>query len=233
MFTASAYVFSGRPAAERITAAKVVLSPGGSSFESDGVNFKLRLPGEFNVYNALAAIAVARAQDVPPEVCRAALEDIGTIPGRMEKVFGGDFDVFVDYAVTPDSLEKAYQTVRADLAGKLTCVLGACGGGRDRWKRPVMGHLAQKYCDRIFITSEDPYDEDPDRIIQEIAPAAAGACRITDRKEAIHRALAAAGKGDRVIITGKGCEDSMCLAGGRKIPWSDKSIVLEYLEKLR
>ncbi len=227
------HVFSGRPAAERITAAKVGLSPGGSSFESDGVNFKLRLPGEFNVYNALAAIAVARAQDVPPEVCRAALEDIGAIPGRMEKVFGGDFDVFVDYAVTPDSLEKAYQTVRAGLAGKLICVLGACGGGRDRWKRPVMGHLAQKYCDRIFITSEDPYDEDPDRIIQEIAPAAAGACRITDRKEAIHRALAAAGKGDRVIITGKGCEDSMCLAGGRKIPWSDKGIVLEYLEKLR
>jgi len=96
-----------------------------------------------------------------------------------------------------------------------------------------MGHLAQKYCDRVFVTSEDPYDEDPDRIIQEIADAAANAIRITDRKEAIHRALAAAKHGDRVIITGKGCEDSMCLAAGRKIPWSDKDIVLEYLGKSR
>jgi UDP-N-acetylmuramoyl-L-alanyl-D-glutamate--2,6-diaminopimelate ligase len=96
-----------------------------------------------------------------------------------------------------------------------------------------MGHLAQKYCDRVFVTSEDPYDENPERIIQEIAAAASNACRITDRKEAIHRALKTAERGDRVIITGKGCEDSMCLAGGHKIPWSDKDIVLEYLEKSR
>ena len=223
--------FSGRISAEKITAAKVKSSLGGSSFELEGTAFKLRLPGEFNIYNALAAIAVARSQGVPPEACRAALESIATIPGRMEKVFAGDFEVLVDYAVTPDSLEKAYQTARRGLTGKLICVLGACGGGRDRWKRPVMGHLAQKYCDRAFITSEDPYDEDPDRIIQEIADAAANARRITDRKEAICHALAAAKRGDRVIITGKGCEDSMCLAAGRKIPWSDKGIVLEYLEK--
>ncbi|MDD5527275.1 MAG: UDP-N-acetylmuramoyl-L-alanyl-D-glutamate--2,6-diaminopimelate ligase [Candidatus Omnitrophica bacterium] len=225
--------FSDRISAEKVTAAKVDLFPAGSSFESEGLAFKLRLPGEFNIYNALAAIAVARSQGVPPEACRAALESIGTIPGRMEKVFAGDFEVLVDYAVTPDSLEKAYETARRGLAGKLICVLGACGGGRDRWKRPAMGHLAQEYCDRIFITSEDPYDEDPERIIQEIADAAADARRITDRKEAIHRALKAAERGDRVIITGKGCEDSMCLAGGRKIPWSDKDIVLEYLEKSR
>lgn len=225
--------FSGRISAKKVTAAKVNFSSAGSSFEAEGTAFKLRLPGEFNIYNALAAIAVARSQGVLPEACRAALESIGTIPGRMEKVFVADFEVLVDYAVTPDSLEKAYQTVRGSLSGKLICVLGACGGGRDRWKRPVMGHLAQKYCDRVFVTSEDPYDEDPDRIIQEIADAAANAIRITDRKEAIHRALAAAKRGDRVIITGKGCEDSMCLAGGRKIPWSDKDIVLKYLEKLR
>ncbi len=225
--------FSGRISAKKITAAKVDFSLGGSSFESEGLAFRLCLPGEFNVYNALAAIAVARAQGVPPKACRAALESIATIPGRMEKVFAGDFEVLVDYAVTPDSLEKAYQTARRSLAGKLICVLGACGGGRDRWKRPVMGHLAQKYCDRVFITSEDPYDEDPGRIIQEIADAAANARRIVDRKEAIHRALKAAERGDRVIITGKGCEDSMCLAAGRKIPWSDKDIVLEYLEKSR
>lgn len=225
--------FSGRISAEKVTGAKVDLSPAGSSFESEGLVFRLRLPGEFNVYNALAAIAVARAQEVPLEACRAALEGIAIIPGRMEKVFAGDFEVLIDYAVTPDSLEKAYQTVRRGLAGKLICVLGACGGGRDRWKRPVMGHLAQKYCDRVFVTSEDPYDENPERIIQEIAAAASNACRITDRKEAIHRSLKAAERGDRVIITGKGCEDSMCLAGGHKIPWSDKDIVLEYLEKSR
>lgn len=225
--------FSDRIGAKKITATRAEFSLGGSSFESEGVAFKLRLPGEFNIYNALAAIAVARSQGVPPEACRAALESIGTIPGRMEKVFAGDFEVLVDYAVTPDSLEKAYETARRGLAGKLICVLGACGGGRDRWKRPVMGHLAQKYCDRVFVTSEDPYDEDPGRIIQEIADAAANAIRITDRKEAIHRALAAAKHGDRVIITGKGCEDSMCLAAGRKIPWSDKDIVLEYLGKSR
>jgi UDP-N-acetylmuramoyl-L-alanyl-D-glutamate--2,6-diaminopimelate ligase len=207
------------------------IKPERSSFEINGVKFDLPLRGEFNVYNALAAISLALSQEIGLEVCCTALAKIAPAPGRMEKVFSGSFDVFVDYAVTPDSLEKAYQAAKNGLGqGRLICVLGACGGGRDKWKRPVMGELAKKYCDRAIITNEDPYDEDPQAIIDQVVGGqkeAGSVEKIVDRRQAVARALEIAQSGDRVIITGKGCEDSMCLAGGKKVPWSDEAAVLE------
>jgi len=126
----------------------------------------------------------------------------------------------------------------------MICVLGACGGGRDKWKRPVLGELAAKYCDEVIITNEDPYDEDPMEIIEHVAKGAenisinqpnqhkSAVLKILDRREAIREALRLAKPNDIVVITGKGCEPSICLAGGKKIPWDDRRVVQEEFKKL-
>ena len=121
----------------------------------------------------------------------------------------------------------------------MICVLGACGGGRDKWKRPVLGKIASHYCQYILITNEDPYDEDPKTIIDQVKKGVPSSFPkdhlliILDRKEAIEKALALARQKDLVIITGKGSEPLMCLAQGKKIPWSDKEIVLKKVKKLK
>jgi len=108
-------------------------------------------------------------------------------------------------------------------------VLGAAGGGRDKWKRPQLGQIAGKYLDQIIITNEDPYNENPQTIIDEVAAGLKQKQpeRILDRRQAIQRALRLAQKGDVVIITGKGCEPWMCVARGKKIPWDDRQVVKE------
>lgn len=220
--------------AEIVIAQNVETTIAGSSFRVGEMEFNLKLPGEFNVHNALAAICAAQSLGIGLDVCRDALKKIGVIPGRMDQVLSDPFRVFVDYAVTPDSLEKAYQTMKNNIGGgKLICVLGACGGGRDKWKRPVMGSLAKKYCDQVIVTNEDPYDETPMAIIDEIAGDGKNVRKIVDRREAIGEALRLANSGDIVLVTGKGCEDSMCVAGGKKIPWSDEKTVKEEMEKIK
>jgi len=198
--------------------------------------FKLHLIGDFNIYNALAAISVGLSQEIDLEICKRALAKIEGIPGRMEEVISEPFKVFIDYAVTPDALEKVYQTINPKPKtqnSKLICVLGACGGGRDKWKRPVLGEIAAKYCDEIIITNEDPYDENPLEIINQVASGTKGkAKKILDRRKAINQALKIAQPGDIVVITGKGCEPWICLAGGKKIPWDDRKIVKEEFNKL-
>jgi len=220
--------------------------------------FKLQLIGDFNVYNALAAACVGVSQGVNLEICKKVLEAVGGIPGRMEEVISGPFKVFVDYAFTPNALEKVYQTLTKNYklpTSKLICVLGACGGGRDKWKRPVLGSLAAKYCDEVIVTNEDPYDENPMEIIEQVAKGAenisinqftpldnlsngAGhhksvVLKILDRREAIREALKIALSEDVVIITGKGCEPWICVAKGKKIPWDDREVVREQLLKLK
>lgn len=193
----------------------------------------LKLPGEFNTYNALAAISVGLSQGIDLEICKKAVEKIESIPGRMEVVYREQFSVIIDYAHTPDALEKVYKTI----PGRKICVLGAAGGGRDKWKRPELGKIAARYCDGIILTNEDPYDENPQDILDQIENGISQFIersmdwihKILDRKEAIRAALGLAKPGDAVIITGKGCEPWMCLAGGKKIPWSDKQIALDIL----
>ena len=209
--------------------------------------FKLRLTGDFNIYNGLAAACVGLSQGINLETCKKALEKVRGIPGRMEEVISNPFKVFVDYAFTPNALEKVYQTLKPENArrrdksllhpslrlGQMICVLGACGGGRDKWKRPVLGKIAAKYCDEIIITNEDPYDENPMEIIEQVASGTKGkAEKIVDRREAISEALKIAEEGDIVIITGKGCEPWICVAKGKKIPWDDRKIVKEEFKKL-
>jgi UDP-N-acetylmuramoyl-L-alanyl-D-glutamate--2,6-diaminopimelate ligase len=206
-------------------------------------DLRLKLLGEFNILNALAAICVAQNFTISLDICKRALEKIEGIPGRMEEVIKEPFRVIVDYAFTPAALEKVYQTLKTTNY-KLICVLGAAGGGRDKWKRPVLGKLAATYCDRIIVTNEDPYEEDPVAIIEQVAkgveqirinqpnPHESAVFKILDRREAIAQALALARPGDTVIITGKGCEDSIAVKGGKKIPWDDREVVREEFAKL-
>lgn len=198
-----------------------------SLVDAKDMDLHLKLLGTFNVSNALSAIAVAKSQGISLDVCKRALEKMEGVPGRMEEVMKQPFRVIVDYAFTPAALEKVYQTLKPK-EGKLLCVLGAAGGGRDRWKRPVLGKIAATYCDRIIITNEDPYEEDPEKIINEVNEGTQRKGEIIlDRREAIKMVLSQAQQGDVVVITGKGSEDSIAIKGGKKIPWDDREVVRE------
>ena len=155
---------------------------------------------------------------------------------------------FVDYAHTPDSMEAVYGSLKPKLSAraKLICVFGATGGGRDKWKRPEYGKIAERYCDEIILTNEDPYDEKPISILEQIeigfsqAESVKPACRtgrskvhkVLDRKEAIKKGISLAKEGDIVIITGKGSETTMMVAGGKKIPFDDRIEAREILKSL-
>ncbi len=229
-----------------LQATNCMVKTDGIVFAIDGTEFHLKLHGLFNIYNALAAISVGVSQGVDLGSIKSALEKIGGIPGRFEIVMDSPFTVIVDYAHTPDALENIYKTAhklglsqRARPAGTVpayVCVLGAAGGGRDTWKRPEFGKLAATYCDQIILTDEDPYDEDPHRILSEIESGIfhpkAPISKIIDRREAIHEALTRAKDGDTVVITGKGCEPWMMVAGGRKVSWDDRRVAREEFEKL-
>ncbi|MBI2626840.1 MAG: UDP-N-acetylmuramoyl-L-alanyl-D-glutamate--2,6-diaminopimelate ligase [Parcubacteria group bacterium] len=211
-------------------------------FEIYGTKFNINLGGEFNIYNCLAALSCVAMYGMDLPQSKAILEKVTNISGRMEFVHKNP-DVIVDYAHTPDSLEKVYKTFREDTrfkiqGSRLICVLGAAGGGRDKWKRPEFGKIAEKYCDEIILTNEDPFDEDPYQILSEIKSGiltpriqSSNFYEILDRKEAIKQALTLAGENDTVIITGKGSETSIAVSNGKKVPWSDKKIILELLKK--
>ncbi|MDD5050615.1 MAG: UDP-N-acetylmuramyl-tripeptide synthetase [Candidatus Pacebacteria bacterium] len=216
------------------------LGGAGIEFGFNGVRISSPLPGLFNVYNMLGVATFARSQGIETAVIKKALEKVSLVRGRMERVtLPGDvktkkiqdFTVIVDYAHTADSLEKVYQTFGA--SDKI-CVLGNTGGGRDKWKRPEMGKIADTYCSQIILTNEDPYDEDPEGIVKEMAK---GMIKhhpriIMDRREAIHSALKDARKGEVVIITGKGTDPYIMEANGAKTPWDDATIVREELTKI-
>ena len=236
-----------RPTKPQILAKKIILEPTGSLFTvvtpDKQVAIDLQLPGKFNIYNALAALAVAVEFKINLSLVKEALEKIESIPGRMEKVdLGQPFTVIIDYAHTPDALEKIYNTLKLSRAGQIISVFGACGD-RDRSKRPIMGALAGCYADVVIVTNEDPYTEDPVKIIEEVASGVPrGATtkngmvpgknffKVLDRRAAIDKAFALAQSGDIVLITGKGAEDWM-VVGNEKIPWSDKKVVKELLMK--
>lgn len=205
--------------------------------DNDHFKFNIKLQGPFNIANALCAAAIAHSQGISKETIKKAIEDIETIPGRMEYMQKNPFAVVVDYAHTPDALEKVYQTLKPHIDNKFICVLGAAGGGRDKWKRPELGRIASLYCNEIILTNEDPYDENPKEILHQIAqgltPRFSRYSFMLNRREAIERALHAAKEGDTVIITGKGVEPWMHLENGRKIKWNESEIVRETLDKIK
>lgn len=196
------------------------------------------LPGLFNIYNMLAAATFAHAQGVEIKHIKEGLESIETIRGRLEVIpTEKKIEVYVDYAHTPDSLEKVYETFDQRY---IIGVLGNTGGGRDTWKRSVMAEIAEEYCSHIIFTNEDPYDEDPRSIVQEMYDAISSSKKaeiVLDRREAIREALRIAQKNKEkkpvVLITGKGTDPYIMVQNGEKIPWDDASVVKEELEKLK
>jgi len=232
-----------------IMAKKIMLEPSGSLFTAvtptSQISLNLKLPGKFNIYNTLAALSVGVALNVDPWQMKKALEEVEAIPGRMEKVdVGQKFLVIVDYAHTPDALQNIFETLQIGKKGKIISVLGACGD-RDKTKRPILGALAGRYADYVIVTNEDPYTEDPWKIIQEVAAGVPrGADRRTpkiegtnfwkllDRGEAIAKALSLAEYRDIVLITGKGAEKWM-VVGEKKVPWSDQETVKKILTQRR
>ena len=211
---------------------KYELQKDGLSFILNGVETKTKLSGLFNLYNILAAVAFCKTQNVGNETIKKAIEKFQGIEGRLERIDESqNFSVIVDYAHTPDSLEKVYETFQTS---RKVCVLGSAGGGRDKWKRPEMGKIASKHCDQIILTNEDPYDENPQTIIEEVkAGISSGRVEIIiDRREAIAKALSYAKTGDAVIITGKGAEPWLMGPKGTKIKWDDREVAREELRKI-
>lgn len=207
------------------------LQKDGINFRMDNLNIKTKLSGLFNLYNILAAVAFVKSQNIGVETIKSALEKFLGIEGRMEEINEGqNFKIIVDYAHTPDSLEKVYENFQTS---KKICVLGACGGGRDKWKRPEMGKIASKHCEKIILTNEDPYDEDPIKIVEDVKKGMAkNAEVIMDRREAIKKALHLAQTGDTIIITGKGSEPWLMGPKSTKIKWDDREVVREELKRI-
>lgn len=203
----------------------------GLEFSFNGRLVRSHLSGLFNLYNILAATTCARNEDVSLEEITGVIETILGIPGRVEKIAGKDFTVIVDYAHTPDSLEKLYQVFKSS---RIIAVLGGTGGGRDTWKRSEMGRLADNYCSEIILTNEDPYDEDPRKIVDDVAKGVKihTPTIIMDRREAIKEAIKRAKPEDIILITGKGTDPYIMGPKGTKIPWSDSEIVTEEIKRI-
>lgn len=194
--------------------------------------FSVPLPGLFNLKNVLATMALGEAMGISASTMKKALEHVETIPGRAERVEKGQpFAVIVDYAHTPDSLEALLQTYKEN---RIVGVFGSTGGGRDTWKRPLMGKIADSFCDVAILTNEDPYDENPQKIVEEIAKGFSEKKPhiILDRRQAIKEALREARPGSVVLITGKGTDPYIMGPKGSKELWSDKRVAEEELEKL-
>lgn len=188
---------------------------------------EVRLPliGEFNVSNALAAAATAWGLGLDPVEIAARLASAPQVPGRMERIAGGEFVILRDYAHTPDALERAIRALKPLTRGRLIVLFG-CGGDRDRRKRPVMGRIAARGADVAIVTSDNPRSEDPDRIIDEIEEGMEGLAhlRITDRREAIERAVQMLEPGDCLLLAGKGHETYQVI-GERRLPFDEPEIV--------
>ncbi len=219
---------------------RVMSDSKGTVFYCQDKEIRLRMLGEFNAENAMAAITVGTALSVPFDSMKSGLENIGGVPGRLEKIDAGqNFTVIIDYAFEPNALLKLYDTLEKIPHNSIIHVLGSTGGGRDVARRPVMGRIAGQKANFVIITNEDPYDDDPQLIIDQVAVGAeksgknAGTnlLKILERREAIKKAFELAENGDIVIITGKGCEQGICGPGGRIDPWDDRVVARELLEK--
>ncbi len=213
------------------------LSNGLVNFDLENINFKTNFLGKFNAYNILSAISAVNALGF-------SLEKINTVtlkgvPGRQEFIENQKgFKVMIDYAPEPEGLKQLYQALKNLNYNKLIHVLGSCGGGRDKARQPVLGQMAGEFADIVIVTNEDPYDDDPQEIIDNVSSGAIKAGKelhkslyaILDRKQAIHKALSLAETNDLVLITGKGAEQFICTKNGTKIPHDDREVVREYFK---
>jgi UDP-N-acetylmuramoyl-L-alanyl-D-glutamate--2,6-diaminopimelate ligase len=210
----------------------IFLSEDKTKFTYKNIQFETKILGKFNIYNILGAIKYAESEKIDLEIVKKALSEMDEIKGRVQKIeCGQDFKVIVDYAHTSDSLKAIYETFPN--VTKIA-VFGGCGGGRDKWKRKEMVEIADKYCDEIILTDEDPYEDDPMEIVLDLAKYFVNKKPeiILDRREAIKSAIKKAKTNDAVIITGKGTDPYIMRANGLKEKWSDAEVVKEELGKL-
>lgn len=225
--------------ARLVKAEEMIFDDKGSRFVISAPDDKQKISspfmGEINIYNSLAAASVGLAQGIDLSVIKKALELPENIPGRLEKIDEGQkFQVIIDYAHSPDSLESVYKTIKPNVKNKMIAVLGGTGD-RDKTYRVKCGALADRYADTIIVTNEDPYSEDPEDIINQVMSGIKDKImdrnlfRISDRCEAIRKAFELASDSDTVIITGKGAEQFI-VAGDKKIPWDDRVVAREELK---
>jgi len=222
-----------------VRATDIEITSKGTSFTAHtfagSVRFNLRMMGKFNVYNALAAIAVTLAEGIKLEEIKASLEAVAGVNGRFEAVEAGQpFAVLVDYSHTPDSLENALMTVKEFAKGRVFCVVG-CGGDRDRTKRPIMAQIATKYADMTVLTSDNPRSEEPQAIIDDMLAGLASVSKdrytsVVDRREAIRHAVSLAKAEDVILIAGKGHETYQIIKS-EVLPFDDREVAREAIAR--
>lgn len=218
-----------------LKAKEIKIASCGVNYHVNNHKVNLMLTGKFNVYNSLAALAVAESQGIPLEKAIKSLESVTGIAGRFELVESTeDFVVIVDYAHTPDGLINILSTAEEFTKGRIITVFG-CGGDRDRTKRPLMGKAAAEHSDYLIVTSDNPRTEDPQQIIKDILPGIEQQVStnmyrvVVDRKKAIREAIKMAQKDDIIIIAGKGHETYQEI-NGKKYPFNDKKVAEEILK---
>ena len=238
-FRADKFVSYGFKNKANYQATDLKLENGLAVFNFEQKTIRTGMLGEFNAYNVLAAIAVIKALGLSVE--RAVGCKLGGVPGRQEFIQPGqDFRLMVDYAPEPVSLEKLYEAIDQLSYKKLIHVLGSTGGGRDKSRQPTLGQMAGQKAQVVIVTNEDPYNDDPMEIINNVAQGALNVgktenkdlFKILDRREAIAKAISLAQKDDLVLITGKGAEQAICVADGQKIPWDDRQVARELLKSI-
>ena len=216
-------------------------NPGHISFTIDNAVCDLPMLGIFNIDNALSAIAATSAVGVPIQDATHALESFPGVPGRLEFILRKPFTVLVDYSPEPASMQALYALAVTLDHERIIHVFGSAGGGRDVARRPILGSIVGTHADVAVVTNEDPYDEDPMQIINQVAQGVINVGRlhehedlfqILDRREAIQLALSKAKPQDLVLITGKACEQWIMGPLGTKQPWDDRRVCREELSKL-
>lgn len=215
---------------------KLFSDQNGSKFSFNQKNYELSVLGDYQVFNASAALSVAKVFKIDDDALAESLFKLKNLAGKMEKIdLGQNFKVLVDYAFEPRALESLYNNLNLIDYNRLIHILGSTGGGRDKSRRAILGGMAAKKADIVIVTDEDPYDEDPELIIEEVISGASknGAVlnenlfKVLDRREAIRLAISLARANDLVLITGKGAEQHICGPENSKIAWDDRKVFKE------
>lgn len=229
----------GRNSESTLRIKNVEASPAGNQIEAnyrgENIDFSTKLIGEFNAYNAVAAMAAGLALGLKPDKLTKGITSLQAVPGRMEPVVAGQpYQILIDYAVTPDALKNVLETARSITKGSLHIVFGATGD-RDKTKRPEMGRVTAELADKIYLTDDETYTENPKTIRKEVYEGieqAGGADKaevIDDREKAVKTALKAAKPGDTVLVTGIGHQTYRNM-GGTKLPWSEREVIEKSLK---
>lgn len=232
----------GRAATNDVVIGNAEESINGTRFDVNGTAVMIPVLGAWNADNCALAMGVALGLSASLPALVDSARTLEPVPGRMEFIDAGQpFSVIVDYAYEPKSLELLFRFCRRLIkpGSRLITLVSSTGGGRDVWRRPENGRVAAELCDFVIVTDEDPYDDDPQEIIDQVAAGAvkagkvegANLWRVRDRRDAIKKALKLAQPGDVVLLTAKGAEQRMAVANGRKIPWDDRAIAREFLVK--